>query len=426
MPLVLFLLIALACSGCSFTKDPQSYMRMPKLPDDKENLKQVIQQAMPAGASFIHPKNSSDPGSIYLKDLDKDGVPEAIVFYQTPDKDVRVKGMLWQKSGDSWKLLSEMEGEGYELDTLLFEDVTGDGVDDILVGYSGGARINKGLVVYHLVDRKLTILYQAPYTELVVDDLNQDNKKDISILTLERNVSAKMSTLQYDHGFQPVGSIALDPYVNGYSSVTAGFVAENKRGLLLDAGVGAHSSTTQLVYFDNGQLVKAFPDDKLPLSPRSAKSGDYNHDGIMEIPIDVAPQGSENAAYAVTPWITQYYRWDGRQGLGDTPLYERYYDYENSFYLDIPSEWRDRFSVQRSADGTRIAFVSSVTGETLADWKTMPADSWDASDPEWKEIGRTDKTVTALRLTENSKPLLGSFHPVLDLERQELSDHVNE
>ncbi len=416
---LLFILISVLISGCSLSSDPQSYMRMPKLPDEKESLKQLIQQAMPSGSSIIHPKNSTDSGSIYLKDLNNDGTPEAIVFYQTPDKEIRIKGMLWQRSGDSWKLLSEIEGEGYELDTLLFEDVTNDGITDILVGYSGGAKINKGLVIYHLDGQKLNKVYQAPYTEMAVDDLNQDHIKDITLLTLDRNVSAKLTTIQYKTDFQVIGTTTLDPYVNAYYNIAAGFVAESKRGLLLDASVGAHSSNTQLVYFEGGQLVKAFPDDKLPFNPGSTKSGDFNDDGILEIGISVAPKGSEEEAYAYTPWITQYYRWDGKQALESQPLYKRYYDYTNSFYFDIPASWNDSFRVIRDPDGNGIHFLELNQDETLVEWKTIPIEGRDATDTGWKEIGRTDKTITVLHMTEKSQEYINQFHSIIELEQKE-------
>ncbi|WP_051620331.1 hypothetical protein [Paenibacillus sp. UNC451MF] len=382
-------------------------------------MKQLIQQAMPSGASVIHPKNSTDSGSIYLKDLNNDGTPEAIVFYQTPDKEVRIKGMLWQKSGDSWVLLSEIEGEGYELETLLFEDVTNDGSTDILAGYSGGPKINKGLVIYHLDGQKLNKLFQAPYTELVVDDLNQDQIKDITLLTLDRNVSAKISTIQYKTEFQTIGTTTLDPYVNAYYNLAAGYVTESKRGLLLDASVGAHSSNTQLIYFDGGKLVKAFPDDKLPFNPGSTKSGDFNGDGILEIGISVAPKGSEEEAYAYTPWITQYYRWDGKQGLASQPIYKRYYDYTNGFYFDIPSEWNDSFRVIRDIEGNAIHFLALDQDETLVEWRTIPIESRDAADTEWKEIGRTDKTITVLHMTEMSREYANQFHSIMELEQKE-------
>lgn len=417
-PLALCALIAILCSGCSLIQDPQSYMRMPKLPEDKASLNHLIRQALPAGASIIRPKRASEPGSIYIKDLDNDGIPEAVVFYKTQDS---IKGMLWKRSGETWSLVSEMKGDGYELDSLLFEDVTNDGTLDILAGYSGGSTLNRGLVVYRLDKDQLTVLYESPYNEMIVDDLNQDQKKDITLITIERNVSAKLTTLQYNQGFQPIGTVALDPYVNGYYNVVAGFVTENKRGLLLDTGVGAHSSTTQLVHFEDKQLVKAFSDDQAPFNPRPAMSGDYNHDGILEFAIDTAPKGSEDEPYVSTPWVTEYYRWDGKQKLSDTPLYRRFYDYTNGFYLEIPAEWKNDFGVKRTEDAASVRFYSPATGRTIVEWETVPKENYDPDDPQFKEIGRTDKTVTLLKITPDSSKYADDFHSVTELQKREYS-----
>ncbi|ULL14705.1 VCBS repeat-containing protein [Paenibacillus sp. H1-7] len=414
----LLCMLTMLCSGCSLIQDPQSYMRKPKLPEDKASLNHVIEQAIPAGASILRPKRSDDPASIYIKDLDNDGNPEAVVFYKTQDA---IKGMLWTRSGDTWTLVSEMTGDGYELDSLQFEDLTNDGRLEIVAGYSGGIRLSMGLVIYHLDGGKLTTLYQSPYNEMIIDDLNQDQQKDITLVTMERNVSSKITTFQYNgKDFQPIGSVPLDPYVNGYYNIAAGYVADSIRGLLLDAGVGAHSSTTQLVRFDGGQLVKAFPDNKLPFRSGSALSGDINQDGIMEISIDMAPKGSESEAYAYTPWITEYYRWDGQEGLSKTPLYRRYYDYLNGFYLEIPAEWKDAFGVKRTENTHRFYFTDTDT--TIFEWETIPKESWDSGDIQGKVIGRTDKTVTVLHLPSDNSKYADNFHSVTELQREENSD----
>ncbi|TDF95908.1 hypothetical protein [Paenibacillus piri] len=425
LPLKLRLLSAILtaavvmCSGCSLTKDPQSYMRLPRLPEDKESLKQLIQNALPPGASLVRPKKSRALGSIYVNDLNRDGVQEAVVFYQSADNAKGLTGMLWQQDGDSWKQLEQFQGEGYELDTLLFEDVTLDGNLDMLAGYSGGPKVSKGLVVYRFNGQNFSKEMETPYAEFIVDDLNQDNSKDLSVLTLERHVDSRLTVYQYARGgFQPVDTVVLDANVNGYASAKAGWIADGIRGIALDAGVGAHSASTQLVYFDQGHLTKAFPDHDVPLKPRQAINGDFNGDGIMEIGIDREPKGWEQEAMATMPWITAFYRWDGRQGFSTSPLYEWYMDIANGFYFEIPGAWNGDYTLERPKDEGVIRFTLAG-GVSGVEWKTMPEETWNAMQPtaDWMEIGRTAKTVTALLLTEESRKYTGSFRPLSGLEK---------
>lgn len=423
LPIIGCLALLLLCSGCSFSKDPQSYMRTPRLPENQASLVQMIQQALPAGASLIRPQVSRDLGSIYMKDLDGDGMPEAVAFYQTSDKEARIHGMLWQRSGDVWNQASDFQGEGYELATLLFEDVTGDGKLDIIAGYSSGARLNKGLVIYRYDRQKLESVYEAPYAEMAIDDLNQDGVKDITLVSLDRGTASQAVTLQFDKTFKPLGSVPLDPSINGYESLQAGWIAEGKRGLILDYAVGAHSSSTQVLLFQQGELAKALSDRNIPFKPRSAFSGDLNHDGIMEIGIDYVPKGSEDEPHVSMPYITAYYRWNGTDGLDPHPLYERYIDYGNSFYFDIPAEWKDQFKVERFTEDTQpgLRFISQTTGQTLIEWKNAPAPSepGEALPEDWKEIGRTAKTVTLVHITADNHVSAGWFHPMSELEKQE-------
>ncbi|NOU97892.1 hypothetical protein GC093_32395 [Paenibacillus sp. LMG 31456] len=392
-------------------------MRLPRLPEEKESLKQVIQNALPSGASLVRPKNSRASGSIFVNDLNRDGILEAIVYYKTSESNLGLTGMLWQQDGETWKMLDQFQGEGYELDTLLFDDVTHDGSINVLAGYSGGAKVSKGLIVYHFDGKLFSKILESPYTEFIVDDINQDNKKDISILTLERNVSSSLTVFQYDlNSFQTVGKTPLDPHVNGYYSIQSGWIAESVRGVLLDAGVGAHSAYTQLVYFAQGNLIKVFPDNDIPMKPRPSINGDFNHDGIVEIGIDQAPTGWENEAYASTPWITAFYRWDSHTGYSPAPLYELYMDLSNGFYFEIPVEWDKTYVLQRPKDEEVLRFISSSNGETV-EWKTMSEEAWIGIQPstDWMEIGRTAKTVTALHLNEASRKYMTHFRPLSEL-----------
>ncbi|MCR8631165.1 hypothetical protein [Paenibacillus radicis (ex Xue et al. 2023)] len=377
----------------------------------------MIQNALPPGASLVRPKKSKTTGSIFVNDLDRDGILEAIVYYQASENNKGLTGMLWQQKGDTWKLLNEFQGEGYELDTLMFDDVTDDGSLEVIAGYSGGEKVAKGLIVYRFDGHNFNKIFDSPYTEFVVDDLNEDNKKDLSILTLERNASSSLTVLQYSqNSFQTIGATPLDSHVSGYYSVQSNWIAESKRGILLDAGIGAHSAYTQLVYFEQGNLIKAFPDKDIPLKPRPSINGDFNHDGIVEIGMDRVPTGWENEPYVSTPWITAFYRWDSQKGYTSAPLYELFMDIGSGFYFEIPVEWNKDYQLQRPKDEGVIRFIANISGETV-EWKTMSEEAWVSMQPstDWLEIGRTAKTVTALHLTEASLQYSTRFRPLSEL-----------
>lgn len=120
--------------------------------------------------------------------------------------------------------------------------------------------------------------------------------------------------------------------------------APSKNALIIDAAVGAHSSYTSLLTWENGKFIdilatEDYQRDELadsrdivlrPLASEATGllgennmaikdyplySSDINGDGIVEIGFLVPPAGTESFSPLATPFITKYYQWDGQSGL---------------------------------------------------------------------------------------------------------------
>lgn len=109
-------LLLFACvllSGCEWLQDPKSLMSPPRLPEDKAKIMTIISSQMPKGAEMLRPANAEDASRIRLADLNNDGRADtAIVFYETPDKDVRLHGLVFHSDGETWNKVVEFDGRG--------------------------------------------------------------------------------------------------------------------------------------------------------------------------------------------------------------------------------------------------------------------------------------------------------------------------
>ena len=115
-------LLLLIISGCTFIQeDPVSLMKKPDLPTDKATLNGAIQSALLKNkleGSIVRPRSDVDSSSIRIHDLDNDGIMEAVVFYQTPDDEVKIHGMI-MREGDTWVKKLDFDGEGTVLESLI-------------------------------------------------------------------------------------------------------------------------------------------------------------------------------------------------------------------------------------------------------------------------------------------------------------------
>lgn len=374
-------------------------MNIPRLPEDKENLKSLIMSQLPDGASIIRPTNLNDTSAIRIADLNHDGVSEAVVFYRTPDQAVRIHGMIWESTGGTWEKKLEFDGEGQELDSFDLVDITHDGSVELVVGYSNGdVEVMNGLIVYQYKDNQLQKVLEKPYTDYVINDLNGDNKFEITTLMFKPGQTAELSSIQYNehvNKFELLSTLELDPNVSGYYNVITGKVAENVQGIVLDAGIGAHSAYTDVVVMKNNTLTKVLSAEQT-YKPYATISSDEDKDGIIEIALMETPYGWEDVALSSIPWFITYHRWDGEQGLQF--VLEQYRDLQDRFYFNFPPEWHHKVTISRDSELEKyLNFINIETGETMAEIRFFSLSAWERNHEDYKLLARTEEHVIGLR-----------------------------
>lgn len=381
-------------SGCTFISDPVAQMKAPRLSADKASLMTAINSYMPAGASLIRP-SADDDSSIFTEDLDKDGIMETLVFYLTKNGNEasQIHGMILEKQDDVWLKKLVFDGGGLELDSIDLRDVTGDGNLDIITGYSRGEE--KGLVVYTYGDGVLEVVLSQPYTEYILDDLNEDGVEDITLVYFKRNEFATITTYQYNEGFKVLDKLDdLDPYFANYYNIVSGKVAEHKEGIILDSSVDTHSAYTTMVVMDNNKLRVAVPGDAGTFKDRKIVSEDIDGDGIIEIGLLEPPKGWEYFDPETIPYFNTYYKWDGKTGLTfSTKLYR---DPLERFTINFLPEWYETITVDtKSVQDKSLKFILSDTNEVVAEVSFFSPADWErVKNSDWELLGRDlDKII---------------------------------
>lgn len=394
----LFLLLAL--SGCNFISDPKSLMETPQLSSDKASLISIIKGEM-KGGEMISPRDIRNNSSIRTLDLNKDGTMEAVVFYETPEEAVRIHGMILEQQGDSWVLKARFDGEGQVLETFDLLDITGDGKLDIIAGFSSGSEeLQKGLTVYTYDGAEVEKVLVLPYGYFMVDDLNQDNQLDLTVVNLKRNQMATVTTYQYDESFKELSHLELNDPVSEYYNAVSGNITPNLKGLILDASVGNHSAFSTVIVMEDGQLINLLPSHDMTLKGYPIMSGDVNNDGVLEIGMLEKPKGWEYISFDEIPWLFSYYQWDETQGLKF--MMQQYMDMSGRFYFNFPKEWRGNVTIDTKSDkNEHLWFVKVDTNETVAEIRFFSLAEWERNKADWELLARdADKVIGFLSHTD--------------------------
>nr|WP_237690594.1 hypothetical protein [Paenibacillus caui] len=391
-------LLMLVLSGCDLDFDPKASMKTPQLSLDKESLRSVVNlylAQLPSGGTPIRPNDNGTASLIRVQDFDNDGINEALVFYETPDDPVPIHGVIFENKGKTWVPEAKIDGEGQVLESLQLADLTHDGKIDIIAGYSNGEQqVQKGLSVYSFSGGKLEkILVELPYSYYAINDLNADEKNDLTVVYFKKNDASNITTYQYDgKSFEQLDKLELDSNINGYyNMVTGKITADGEQGVMLDASLSqaGNAAYTLAVTMKEGKLVQILGQDQT-FKDELIASGDVNGDGILEYGLLQKPSGWEGFSPEDIPWFYTYYQCDNNE----KPVWQEYLG------IRIPAELIGKITIDaKSVKNQYLKFIRIDNGQTVLEVKYFTLAQWDRSKQDWKLLERTSDKVIGYRAT---------------------------
>ncbi|MGW7161392.1 hypothetical protein [Paenibacillus taichungensis] len=371
---------------------------------DKEKLLNVVQREQPPESKLIRPKDMNNTSMIRVEDLNGDGAREAIVFYETPNENVRIHGMLLEEQGDSWVKKLTFDVPGNELQSFKVLDITNDGNPDIILGVS--LQEQKALTAYSYKAGALEqVLGGVPYNQYIIDDvqgntldLNGDKKNDFAIVSLNNSGFASIALYQYDDGsFKEVDRMQTDYTVKEIYNALGGQIAKDKVGIVLDSELDDRSTFSQIIYVKDNKLVNAFKSPDQTYRDDKILSGDVDNDGIIEFGLKETPKGWEHYVFDSRMWFYTFYQWDGKDDKKFVSF--QYRDDADLFHLNLKPEWYGKITIDTKSEKEKyIRFKMIDTDETVGEIKYFTLSQWEQEKGKsWKEITRTNDRVIASR-----------------------------
>lgn len=350
-------------SGCTLTiKSPEKLMTPPKLTGDYQSLQDAFLQSVNGDVDFITPVSGKNKSAFIIDDFNSDKKDEAIVFYSLKDGGSTADIAVFQKNNDEWTYVKKISGQGNSIDCVIIEDMNGDGVMEITVGwsiFSSSKQFSLYEAVFDSGKENFYELGSSQYNLITTADMDSNGKNELFYVYLDSNktvpeASAWVAALDENCNFEIMGKTSVDGNISGYSAVYADS-ANGNTVMLVDAYKNEHDMITEVIVWDKktGRLSAPLFDIETQTTTATWRDSrrsvsDIDSDGHYEIPVGVEIVGSTFVVNGELQSDKLYYtRWS--EFNGQKLKAEKYvlYNTSENYCLDIPSSWVGKITVNR-------------------------------------------------------------------------------
>jgi len=370
------LALAAACllGGCSAPSSAESLFTLPQLPIEYNDLSRQINDLIANGYEYASPTSGRNIQSVQMVDLDGDGDEEAVAFFRRSSDEKALKIFIFSANNGAYEQLCTIESSGTAVDSVYYQDLTGDGRLELVVGWRISTDVQT--VATYIVQKEPAVLMQSSYVRYSIEELDGDGVPSLLLFRLDDEGN---SVAEFYSWRDEVMAVT-------YSANLTGTMAELARGSVVSGRLDsdhsavfvtgvtdeAMAATDILTYRSGAGLTNVAVD------PQTGSSGvvfpymqlrpqDIDGDGIVEVP---APQvNGEGQLTGIVDWLA--YDGEGQNVLVMTT----YHNLAGGWYFILPEEWRGRAAVRNadsgvnelqailSLDGREVGVIYTLSGE---------------------------------------------------------------
>ena len=375
---VLFCLLAATASGCGIQSVDNLYA-LPALVEEYAALQSNIDATMrELGAEYAVINYGSNTSTIQLLDLDGNGTQEAAaVFLRVTsaggdEKPLRV--CVFRRTGqDDYRQVYTLEGEGSSINSVAYEDLTGDGSKEMIVSWQMGAGVyTLSAYALNLIDSNelMNVAYNETY---LTTDLDQDGDRELLVLQQDGSDAGNDRVEYYDFKDGAMVATSSAPLSLGMwdvKSAKASRLAGGEPGVYVTLEL-AEGQVTDVFVLRNGALTNLTRDTGSGVSGATYREytevdpADIDGDGVLEIPSPL-PLAALDPESDSPQYLIRWQQFDSR-GRGSVRCLT-YHCTVDGWYLTLPDGWERQVTAARddslSSRGERaVVFYHRSGGE---------------------------------------------------------------
>lgn len=360
----LLLLACLLLAGCRMDSTVEELFTLPRLPTEYTTLSRQLDQLLSEGYEYMAPTSGRNIQSLQMVDIDGDGQDEALAFFRLSNGEKPLKIYVFHPREDSYELTSIIESSGTAIDSIYYEDLTGDGRKELIVGWKISSDVQT-VTVYDMRPGPVQLM-QSNYTRLSFQELNGDGIPSLLLLRTNSDNQPVAEFCSWQEGALSVShrcTLSSTMAELNQGSVVTGKLDQDTPAVFI-TGINSQgiAVTDILVWQEDAGLVNAALDRSTGLSTATAPyrqltPQDINGDGITELPRPDSSVSDTKQADGMVFW--EQYRPDGLATVERT-----YHCLSGGWYFILPEDWTGDVTALTSDAGIGETQVTlSVQGE---------------------------------------------------------------
>lgn len=374
--------ILMLLSGCMIDSG-ESFLALPELPSQYSALQDALDQ-LDTQHGYVSALAGSHRQPVQMIDLDADGTEEVVVF--TLDSNGLCQVHVLRLYGERYALANSISGVSADLYEVLYPTITPDGQRGIATVWGRVQDESRGATVIALQPEGMPHVLTFSGHSYLFEDLDGDGADEIWFADQggTKWIRSRLQRYNYspEEGFYPTGRLSLAAEATYTVSLQAGCCSDGTPALFADSYTEdrTHMVTDLVVELDSGlvSLTQGLASTAEPTMRRiRALCTDINGDGVPEIPVDMDefPNWLPNSARFLT-WCD--FSWEGRE---PQELLYTFYMPDEGLALVVPKVWED---------GIRVTRWKDELGRTVYSFYDLAA--------LWDEDSRAQSDTLVLRL----------------------------
>ena len=374
--LIWLFLLPLALGGCMMSASPEDLYALPQLPAEYESLSAHLTAVLSNGAEYAPPQAGGNLPPVQMVDLDGDGSNEVLAFFRANNEERPLKIYIFRASGEDYEQAALIEGTGTSFHSVRYEDMDGDGVQEIIVSWRASAEV-QAMSVYTTKGLEPLRLMSTPYARYEVVDLDGDDDQELVVLRSDESEAGLSLADYYDwdsgnSSLQLQSTARLSVSVAALQWMQVGTLREGETAVFVtgrDAGVDETSrAITDILVYRQPELTNIALSSDTGVSGQIARflnlqPTDINGDEATEVPRPAALPAEPGEEYWKIYWHS--YHVAGTDELQATT----YHNQSDNWYLLIPESWDGHFTVRQNNTSSAVHATTfySVRGRSLGD-----------------------------------------------------------